>query len=406
LTADQPETTMAANPERKRNRIENRISIDLGGTPPAMSLRLLARILALSALIGASLIVAPTPTLAVAPTPTFDITVGDCWRGQVPDQYAHVHVKWQDSDGHLVDQFTTMSQEYGYWSFSDSDTTCATRPVRAGDKLTETEKDMGLYSRSFVVKALSGTFDRRTNVVSGHAPANSSLDLAVFEDDLTPYSGTETCVDVPLHASATGAYSRDTSTCMTGYNAAGGDKAWVEWLGPNGDREIVILTAPYGQAVFGTARVSGYGFAGVPVDTTLKSTGGAMRATGHTTSTATGNWTLQLKDTQGHTVAPHVGDVLTGDWAPGGTSSLKVFKMTTGFGANTVHGTCTPDTRYSFVVEWAGSTSTSTRNGTTDGAGATGDFLVEGHTLAAGDTVLFTCAKVNGDRERQVTIYP
>ncbi len=131
-----------------------------------MTLRLFARAAALSALVGATLVAAPGPTLAVT-TPTFDITVGNCWRGKVPDEHVNVHVVWKDLAGHLVDSFDTESQEYGYWSFLDSDTTCLTRPVRTGDQLTETETEGGMYSRSFVVRAMTGTFDRKTNLVRG-----------------------------------------------------------------------------------------------------------------------------------------------------------------------------------------------------------------------------------------------
>ncbi len=203
----------------------------------------------------------------------------------------------------------------------------------------------------------------------------------------------------------TGPSSYDTAGCQTGYNATGGDTAWFTWFSPKGDRETLVLTAPYVQVGFGTARVTGYAFAETPVAVTLKTSGGTPRATGHNTSTVNGNWGVLLRNKNAQLAKPNIGDVVSGNWATG-NSAFTVFAMTTGFGTNSVHGTCTPNTRYSLIVLWAGTPYYSTHAGMTDATGATGDFTPDNHTIATGDQILFTCAKPNGDRERQITVDP
>src|SRR4051812_34642768 len=75
----------------------------------SMSRRMLVRVVSACLILASALAVSPGSTLAVQ-HPVFDIVVGDCWRGQAPDEHAQVQVTWKDGAGHLVDSFTVESQ--------------------------------------------------------------------------------------------------------------------------------------------------------------------------------------------------------------------------------------------------------------------------------------------------------
>ena len=91
------------------------------------SARSLVAVLTISTALAA-LLVSASPVVAgtaVRP-PTFDVILGGCIRGKLPQDYTAVDVVWRDKNGHRKARFHYVTGEYGYWQAPDS----CVRPIR------------------------------------------------------------------------------------------------------------------------------------------------------------------------------------------------------------------------------------------------------------------------------------
>lgn len=366
--------------------------------------RLLASAAALALL--AALLAVPSAALAlnrplVLTHPVFSITLGGCIRGTEPAEYRPIHIAWRDHAGHLKAKFNTMSSEYGNWQAPDA--VCAANTVHVGDRLTAHITYPSDITRTFTVKGISGSFSRKTNVVSGTAPASGLFAVEPAHPLLSGHDIQLIC-DHQTTVSPSGHFSFDTTNCAPGYDATGGDEAFLEWISPGGDREQWVVHAPYLDVLFETPHVSGYARGTSSVSLTLESKSGAVRGTAHAAVKADGSFSTKMRHS-GNPVDIKAGNRIAGNWAESIHYPVPAMSVIVSLGDDTVTGTCTPNTAYGLLVTWG--IYSDTMDGTTDGAGSTPPFDLSGeHQIAAGDKVTFVCARPNGDRTTASGVLP
>jgi hypothetical protein len=354
--------------------------------------RLLRLVPAVTLLMGAAIAVAPPPAMAGSQI-TVNVEMGGCFGGSRPE-YATLDVVWTDSRGHTKASFTANAGEYG-WDAKPS--ACVHHVVAPGDTIQVHEtapQDLPLHT--FHVPTVRATFDRTTGVVSGHVPAGGTIGLTIGRPDLGSLGIPKTCILTPVR-DARGNFRKNTTNCVSGYHARGGDAALVGWANAAGDSVRNFVYAPYLEIELHTFRAEGQLFADTTVPLTVVSQG-----TTRATATAAGDSLTGAFHAafhfHGHTVTPRVGDVVRGRWAGSSMTSYAIPRLTLNLSTPTaIVGTCTPHTAYAISIARDGNGAAYT-DGTTDGSGHTLPFDPSSFTLQTGDLVTFTCARGNGDR--------
>lgn len=148
---------------------------------------------------------------------------------------------------------------------------CFWESIEVGDQIAMTN---GAVSRSVTVPnlSMSMTASRVEDVVSGKGPANSQVLLEIFgcQDFIC-----NSVAGATLNTSSTGAYTRDFTTT---YDIRGRDVAVVEWSNSFGDAFVLQKVAPFLYGRFGSANVSGRGYAEKSVTVQLRKANGSVRA--------------------------------------------------------------------------------------------------------------------------------
>jgi len=357
--------------------------------------------LLVSAIVGGLALAAPMAVAraAVGAIPTFNADIGGCVSGRATSNANQpIEIAWRAGNGALKAHFTVMTDQFGNWSPPPA--ICDAVVAWPHDRITAHLSEGITQTRTFVVPDIDGTFDRKTNVVRGHAPKHSSVSVSVYMGGLNDFSFNlfPTC-QADRTANDTGIYRYDSTHCVENYDAAGGDYANVQWQGAFDDSVSRTIVAPY---LFGNLHrnvVSGFTTPSLLLYIGLRNASGILLADVVTTSTKQGTYSKRFTTGAGHAVTVEPNNQITGNWA--GAVSVVVPQMTlsANVASNTVTGTCMPHARYAIGVTYTnGGTFLGSR---TDAQGSTGAVsLSPSHTLASGDHISFTCARASGDRFR------
>jgi hypothetical protein len=248
-------------------------------------------IAAVSALIsGVALVISPASVSAATPQITFDVNLyGSCIDGSSPAG-SNVSVVWRSADGTLKDQgAATDFYGNGSWEYCSADSSLALIP---GDKIKATE---GSYSRTWVVPTLTLHLDRVNNLFEGTGPAGRTLRLCISTGDFGRCHSVRVAPD--------GTWSYDSNDRIIHYRVGFG--ADVSWTSPNGDVVYIDgMNAPYLVVTIGKSKFSGETDARGSMSVSVN--GGA--GTGSATGDRYGDFSGQLRDSQGHAFAVSVGD--------------------------------------------------------------------------------------------------
>ena len=365
-----------------------------GEGQPAGRRAVALRIAVATAVLVAGLIPASLARAAVFQPIEFQAYIGYCFGGGA-ESNQDVEITWRNADGVLKVAFTVRTSSFSPGSWSAPQSVCENRAVEIGDTIRAKVLGTG-QDRTFTVPRLSLRFDRVTDVISGRAPANSTIRMSVYRCGfficfLPPAMCPET--DVPVDSS--GRYTRDVTHCDGDYDAIGADSAEVTWISPFGDLVSRDGRAPFARVTVGSHRVTGATFASGAVSIQARRPDQTLRGTGTDTADTNGTFGATLRNASGNRVKVRIGDRVSGDW-PGAGASFVVPNISVeivGTTGDKVRGHCMPNVRYGIIVRR--SDGASSNGGTTDGDGNTGLHDLDAE---AGDVLTFICQRGSGDQ--------
>jgi len=360
------------------------------------------------ALVGAGVVIgmlgqmAGSALAAGGTPPIFFVEIDSCVSGAAPSSPGRrIEVTWQNSNRATKAHFTTTTDQNGGWAPPPA--TCDTIKVRSGDRFIAHVTRPQDQTRTFVVPTLDATFNGTSNKISGHGPKSSVVNLDLHHGSLDgDYVIYPACQASPT-TNASGGFTFDASVCDS-YDPTGGDAASLFWQSGQGDIVTRVVYAPYLLARPQSPLLQGYSTPGLAVTINLTDARGTLRASGTTTASATGSFSVNLRNGAGNAVPIIPSDRLSGNWAD--LTSVAVPHMTViwDLAANTVTGICMPNAP--FALRHAFSGGPSIDYGVTDAQGSTGAKSMYGNPLASGDHVVFTCARPSGDRFRIAKAVP
>ena len=333
--------------------------------------------------------------VSAAPRPlTFDISIGDyCVYGQAKSN-AFLRVIVTDPAGSIVGRDATTADSSGAWYF------CIYQGSFAPGYTINAKVFSTGQVRNFVVPKLTLAVNRGTDVVSGKAPANSELQLEVYDNRWDFWGESYDDVEA-LSADAGGNYSFDFGN--NGIDILGGALAFADWY--NADQTVHVRRVGYAPIIALSVGRSEFAGASRPnglLHVTLSQPQGTKVAAGN----AIGSYQAtdlngQFADSDGE---PYI--VQGGEWlsAPAlGSGSHWRVPMVDGdanVANDTVSGTCFPNGRYGVVVFGSGF-----EFGVVLGnAAGNGDFvadLSDQMNVRRGDSVLIGCWTASGDEVDQ-----
>jgi hypothetical protein len=345
-----------------------------------------AAVTTVSVVVGA-LVIAPTTAVA-APAYTFDVhIVSPCVRGTGPANDT-LTITLKDRNGVVVDTKTTTTNGSGSFAMSN----CFKRQVKGQDRIRATN---GHVAREFVVPALKITVNRVTDLVSGRAPAKSSVSFrgCYYHD----YSA---CLDIlgSTNTKADGTFVKDFSST----DLHGGDWAQVMWSSPSGDLVTRQGNAPYATATVGDPTVRGYAPPGQAVGVKLRRSGSTIATASGTATGDTGYWSGDFHRSGGSLVGLRAGDALVGSWATDASLTIPTTSVTGNVTTDHVTGRCLPNRP---VLAYAHRANWSSLSYAYPIADATGHFnadmsnsLYPTFDLKHGDIVEIYCRSARGDQ--------
>ena len=339
---------------------------------------------------------------AVGPQIWFTVNYGNCFNGHAPAN-EQIAVTWRRANGSLKAGFTVMSDESGF--FGPPQAVCDANVIEAGDRIRATPSNPDL-ARNFKVRAITGLFNRKTDVVSGQAPANTNLVISVHRCGVGICLGaTEQCPEHLVPVNGSGQYIYDTTGCDGSfYDAIGSDWASLRWTSPNGDTIYLEGYAPFLRVTVKGHQIAGRTAPGTSVTGTDKRPNGTVRGTAHATSDVHGWYTTHLRNSSGTLVSAQPGETLSGNWA--GTVSSVVPAMPLNFGTDEdiISGHCGPNVNVWVTIRHDG-----TWLGQGESADSNGDWIADttlNHDLDTSDVVEVWCPRPSGDQLRRQRTVP
>lgn len=160
---------------------------------------------------------------SAAPRPiTFEIFIGDsCVYGRAKSN-SFLKVIITDRSGVQKGRGAVETDPQGYWSACMQP---GVRPMAPGDKVAVTDFETG-QKRSLKVPTLTGQTNRGTNVVSGKAPAGTTVEIEAFDFRFDLW-GEQYDVIRQVVANSNGAYAYDFDNA--GIDIKGGASIVIRW---------------------------------------------------------------------------------------------------------------------------------------------------------------------------------
>ena len=355
--------------------------------------RLIRRRLALALSVGSLALSLVFPGHAAAVVLfTFDVEMGQgCASGTGPAS-TQLTIKLKSSSGTLQGKAIVTTDGTGDWFTCDF-----WWEVDPGDTISAND---GSNSRTFTIPSVSFKANRVSDVVSGLAPANSSVNIQVL--DCQDFSCSSAATST-RSTSASGAFSKD-FTAM--YNLRGNDRVIVTWTSPNGDTVQADHEVANLYVTLGSPDVSGIANPGGQPTIELRAANGNLRGSftdgaGH----YYGNFSGVMRNGAGLSVDALAGNKVIGSFATDATVNVMDPGLTGNPGTDVISGTCYPnrpfyveadDPTYSRSPDWSSYVGV---------AGANGNFSVDiatlghnaGFDLMSGDLLYVECRTSKGD---------
>jgi hypothetical protein len=336
----------------------------------------------------------------------FDLTMFGCPGGTGPGSTS-LKITWRNSDGELKRTRTVTTFSNGLWFMSQSQ--CTGARIEPGDLLTA-ESTSPPLNHAFTVPLITGSGNRKTDVVHGVGPANTSLDISVLRTALDT-GGFQSYGPFAAATTASGSYSLDLtgfSGSGPNYKALGQDSITAKWTGPNGDKITRQFKIPGVVVDIGATTVTGLSTDFKLSTFSIKDSTGAVRGGGSAIALAFGSFTAELRSPGGAPLRPHAGDTLVGDHT-GFTTTILIPTLTVSFDTSTdvISGVCMPSSPY--LITALVSNGAAGHRGITDGSGATTpvDIKTLGtFDLQGGDRVQLLCQRPSGDRISRTVAVP
>jgi hypothetical protein len=344
-----------------------------------------------AAVIGAVLVLGAMvgPALGATRPLTLDIVLDDfCAIGTAkPNTVIKYVIK--DSSGAIKGRDAQMSDGQGFWSacvdfFADGFAT--------GDKFKITDYDTN-QTLNYTIPRLTLSVDRKTDVVSGRAPAGATVELEAADFN-TPLFGKDP-YDVIDDVTANGGSSYSHDFGNDGVDLMTGAYLEARLSGAGGNVMVRRdMSVPGLYMLLGTADFQGYMRPYYPIGITLK-VGGMQVASGHGVGDEIGQFRGKLVDGDGDQYHLMGGESLK---APklGISWTVPTINGSANRQTDVVSGTCFPNAVWAVVAGDFGFA-----NGTT---GASGHFSVDmsdQQDLVKGDFVAIGCFTNAGDLVEQ-----
>jgi hypothetical protein len=348
-------------------------------------------------LVVMAILAATTATGATPPTFTFTVTLGGCFSGTGPPN-SNVSIRWRDKANVLKGSFNVAASSGGNWFLPD--TACQDTVVAAGDWIRESANGQ---SHAFTVPQLHPSFNRDTDVVSGKAAPNTSVQLAVWRNPLVPVFLLDPTCTATAIVNAKGTFAHDFTNCSGAYQATGGDWVDATWDDGAGDQVGRRAFAPYVQITLGSPLVTGYVTPGAATTINLRTSAGALRGTADGQPTPDGSLRSKFKR-GGNLIKALAGNRVDGDWAGAVKFTIPLLSLSIDTNADTIIGHCMPHVHWMIVLR-SGNTSEQ-EAGVTDASGQTSKtdaWLID---VQSGQSVTFWCQRASGDRFRFATTVP
>jgi hypothetical protein len=299
-----------------------------------------------------------------------------------------VNVVWRNADGHIKWEFAVSSNGIsGLWS----PPTCPSfQPaVAIGDKF-HISGEGGVNPRDVTVPRLTVIANRVSDVVSGHAPKNSSVDVSGCHG----YTGCTAFGPRTVSTSPTGGYFTDfTSTA----NLQGKDQIRVVWDNTTGEEFSAQGNVPYVIVSLGDSFFSGAAKEGSLVTLSLKTGSGVLRGKGQVQPGAFGRFAGEIYNANGGFVYPRVGDHVSTGIASDALFVFPAISVTAVAQTDAVSGQCLPnrivDIRAPNAVLLV----------TCDSTGHFGTTLSGGGGISSKDRVYVLCQRPTGDLVSAIT---
>lgn len=336
---------------------------------------------------------------------TFRLVMFACPSGTGPAN-GSLKIEWYAASGQLKRTRTVAVGSFGDWFLLPAQ--CGNNRVEPGDILIA-ESTAPPLSHTFEVPLITGATDRNQDVVSGVAPANSSVAVRVDRNPLSSF-GSQGWGPVTTPTSASGGYSIDLtghagSAGAPAYDAIGLDRVETRWTSPSGDTVTRQSKVPGVVVTIGSPIVTGTSTDFKLSTFSIRGPGGAIRGGGPAIASAFGAITGELQKASGAPLLARSGDRFSGDHAGASVSfSIPTLTIAYDLATDVVSGTCLPNVPYSIRAFFPNGFTTGA--GITDASGSTAPFdTTSFNDLQSGDEVLLTCQKPSGDRiARRVAI--
>jgi hypothetical protein len=264
--------------------------------------------------------------------------------------------------------------------------------VEPGDRLKFVMGSRTIHS--VTVPDIRVSIARTSDVLTGRAPANASLRLAITAcRAFTNCSGHQRTVNV--HSDGT--FRTDLTRLV---DIRGGDNVTATWTAPVGDRIVVNPLVPY-LRVQPAGQIDGFAQAGTLVTTrlydssrTLRGTASAIPYGTHAGGVDGVNFRGTFRSRSGNLVRPHVGDRVISSLASDASFTLPLMTAIAYASDDTVKVSCKPNRPLQLVLTFPNNSS-ATYWVHTDGAGnyqATAPFDISPNTRLD-----VTCKLASGD---------
>jgi hypothetical protein len=341
------------------------------------------------------------PAQALVPPITFSASIGDCYVFGTAQVSSHWRIDVLDHRGVRKARANVVADTAGHWS-----TGCFPGVhIQAGDHIEGYQN--GLLQRLWVLPGFKVVVDRVNDRAVGEGPANDHVLLYVQKC----FPGGVTCETQLKQTIATNANGTFNVALVypgiTPWDAIGDQGVQLQWQGTGGDELFLRDSVPFVTATVGSAVVSGQGLQGAHQTMTLRSAGGAVRATASATgSFSDGSWTARLKH-NGSAVKVKLGDTIRGSFASDASFNARVINAAVDLGAHTLSGTCFPHALAGVRIASYSSSYTALAWGTTGANGELGALNTSNlQFVASGWTLDLYCGTSKGDVLHRRQIVP
>jgi hypothetical protein len=337
--------------------------------------------------------VVPGSVLATAPVSTFNVTIGQSCLTGLGQPATPLTIRLRSASGDMLGTRQVTTDGGGHWN------ACFWNDPRVSDRVSATD---GVTTAVLTIPSVTLSVNRVTDVFSGSAPANSTVNLSEV-----PCQSFDACAAPVNHSVATssaGAFSYDFTPLA---NVRGNDNAYAIWTSPNGDHVTAYRRVPELWIWYRYNHFGGSANSGALVTLKLRNAGGTLLATGHDYASYYGSFgDVALRDSSGNPINFVAGDKVKASIASDAAFTVKNMNIVANAVADTVSASCFPNAPYDVYAEHPDNSGSPSWNEVYGTANSSGNFTADmtaglqpGYDLISGDDLDVECRTAKGDEE-------